>query len=662
VVRVEGSVALVVDDDPDVALVCALQLQSAGFSVLEAPDGERALALARSEVPSVILLDLMLPDVDGLEVLRRLKADPRTRDIPVVMLTARTGERDRLAAWRAGASDYLTKPFDGDRLVDAVRSAASGDSHGIEPRAGAWSMRDSAWLAGVVRGAHDAIICKTLEGEITHWNRGAERLYGWHASEVVGRHIAMLTSTETAGEVPAILARVSRGETVVLPETVRLHRDGHRFHVSLCVSPILGEDGEVVGASAIARELLDRGEDRPVPPSAGSAAPSSGRGAGRPGAEDLLGSQADELCRAVVEAAPDAMTIVAEDGTILLVNAQMVKLFGYDRDELVGRTVEVLVPSRYRARHATHRRHFQSQATVRPMGAGRELTGLCKDGSEFAIEISLSPLPREAGVDLTCATVRDVTERRMVEAAKALAAEREREATARLREIDRLRNDFLSTVSHELRTPLTAIKGFSQWLTDSWDHADDQRKREMLERIHLAGQRLDLLIQDLLDFTRLERGQLRVDMGPRSLATLVDEAVRLTGGVLHEHVVEVDVGPDLVLADRATLLRVLENLLTNAAKFSDAGTVIEVRSEVSAEHVELSVRDHGMGIPAPEHAKVFDRFYRVPSTAQSTPGTGIGLAIVKQFVEAQGGSVAVRSPRGGGTEFSVRLRRASGQA
>jgi PAS domain S-box-containing protein len=372
--------------------------------------------------------------------------------------------------------------------------------------------------------------------------------------------------------------------------------------------------------------------------------------------------RADERFRAVVEAAPDAMVIVAEDGTIELVNAQMLKLFGYEREELMGQKVEMLVPRRFRTQHLAHRRGFHAKASVRPMGAGLELAGLRKDGSEFAVEISLSPLTQESGAALTCANIRDVTERRMVEEAKALAAEREREAAARMREIDRLRSDFLSTVSHELRTPLTAIKGFSEWLTNSWDHSDEERKREMVRRIHHAGGRLDFLIQDLLDFSRLERGRLRVDVAPLSLRVLVEEAVQHTATALHGHPVSCEVEPVLVMAEEATFLRVLENLLTNAAKFSPADAPIVVGSRVDGADVVLSVRDHGVGIPASEHEKIFDRFYRVPSTAQAIPGTGIGLAIVKQFVEAQGGTVSVHAPAGGGTEFRVHLPRATPEA
>ena len=270
---------------------------------------------------------------------------------------------------------------------------------------------------------------------------------------------------------------------------------------------------------------------------------------------------------------------------------------------------------------------------------------------------ALSPIEAD-GVVSVCATIRDITERRRIEQSQRLAAEREREASARLREVDRLRTDFLATVSHELRTPLTAIKGFSEWLVGSWDLTEEARKRDMIQRIHHAGGRLDFLIQDLLDFSRLERGKLKIDPGPQVLAELVEEALGNTATAVEDHRVEQRVEPDLqVMVDRSAILRVLENLLTNAAKFSPRGSTIHLEAQPGADTVVLSVRDEGVGIPEDEHEKVFDRFYRSPATATSAPGTGIGLAIVKHFVEAQGGTVELRSAVEEGCDFRITVPR-----
>jgi protein-histidine pros-kinase len=859
----QARTALVVDDDPDVSDVCALILNTAGFTVVQTSTGTQALALIADRLPSVVILDYVLPDLDGIEVLRRLRSDPAAALVPVVMVTARSHERDRLLAWDAGATDFLVKPFQGAALVAAVERALIAAQDPRRPRPTTDHIHRSH-LAAIVASTQDAVIGKSLDGTITSWNEGAVALYGWHEEEAVGSSISMLAAPGHESEMEEILAQIRAGQALASFETVRLHRDGRRIHVSLTVSPVHDESGLVVGASTIARDVTERvreeirfrglveaapdamvvvDEDglielvnrqveilfgypraelqgrpvevlvpgrfrgrhperrrqyaaRPTPRGMGTgldlfglkadgtefpieislsplhsdlgisyaatirdgterrraearfrglleAAPDAIVGVDDharivlvnqqaegvfgfdrselvgqsvellvPGAAaqfasgpddsdairrrslDMVGrrrdgsefpaeislstldtdtgsivsasirdaterKRAEERFRGLVESAPDAMVIVATDGSITLVNAQTEKMFGYDRSEMVGQSVDLLVPLRYRGAHPGFRGAYTDNPRVRAMGAGLELYALRKDGTEFPVEISLSPLASDEGVTISAA-IRDVTDRRRAEEALALAFAREKEAAQRLREVDRLRNDFLSTVSHELRTPLTAIKGFSEWLSESWETTAEVRRREILERIRHAGNRLDFLIQDLLDFSRVERGNLKLDVRAHRLIDIVSDTIAHLASALESHTVEVDVDEAaLVEADQSALERVLENLLTNAAKFAPPGSQIEISSLSGGEYVVLAVRDHGPGIPESEHDKIFDRFYRVADTAAAHPGTGIGLAIVKQFVEAQGGRIELVSAPGSGSEFRVHLRRAA---
>jgi two-component system, OmpR family, phosphate regulon sensor histidine kinase PhoR len=336
-------------------------------------------------------------------------------------------------------------------------------------------------------------------------------------------------------------------------------------------------------------------------------------------AEELLTDRlpGEGRFRALLEGAPDAIVVVDADGTIELVNQQTERMFGHRGADLVGRPVEVLVPERFRER------------TVRLRGGVTmvEMQGLRSDGTEFPAEVLLSPLTRNGRVTIA-ASVRDLTDR----------------------------SDFLSTLSHELRTPLTAIRGFSEWLVDEWETAPEPQRLEMVRRILHAGGRLEGLVNDLLDFSRLERGGLRVTLAPVALSAVVRTTVADLGSALEQHEVELRLDDELVaMADEPLLARAVENLLTNAAKFSPAGSTVLVRTEARPGAAVVVVRDEGMGIPADEQDKVFDRFYRVPETATHHPGTGIGLAIVQQFVEAQGGSVTLRSRPGEGAEFTLRL-------
>jgi len=212
-----GPVVLVVDDAADMLMLCGLYLRAGGFEVLEASNGTEALALARAYRPAVIVLDFMLPDLDGDEVLRALQQDRATREIPVVMLTARANHHDERAMWERGIFDYVTKPFQPERLVEAVGGALLPgwrDEAGRRRREALQRFRPDdfeagQWLAAIIEGSEDAIVSTTLEGRITSWNLAAERLFGYIADEVIGRPIAVV-ATPDRDEIAGLLARAGR--------------------------------------------------------------------------------------------------------------------------------------------------------------------------------------------------------------------------------------------------------------------------------------------------------------------------------------------------------------------------------------------------------------------------------------------------------------------
>jgi signal transduction histidine kinase len=238
--------------------------------------------------------------------------------------------------------------------------------------------------------------------------------------------------------------------------------------------------------------------------------------------------------------------------------------------------------------------------------------------------------------------------------ARALAFEQERKASARLADADQLKSDFVSTISHELRTPLTSISGFVDTILLQWDRLDDDAKRALLERTSWNASELRRLIEQVLAFSALEGpGHVIADLRPYDLAAGVGDLVDHMAPALRDCPVRVDIEPGLtVLADTQTIHHVVGNLLTNAAKFSPAGSPISVVGRRDGSVCRLSVTDRGPGIPAEDQARIFDRFYRGSAT-RSTRGTGIGLAIVRASLEAIGGSVSVRSEPGLGSTFEV---------
>jgi len=233
--------------------------------------------------------------------------------------------------------------------------------------------------------------------------------------------------------------------------------------------------------------------------------------------------------------------------------------------------------------------------------------------------------------------------------------EREQLNTARLRDLDALKNAFLGTVSHELRTSMTAIMGFGELLSDAWDNLDDDRRREMAARIRRSAGSLRHLVDDLLDFARLEQERLRVTPRTIDLANIVRVTVEGLTPLLHHHELVMDVPDSLsAWADPVAVERILANLLSNAAKYSPQESVVTISLTPVDSTARLVVADQGPGIPQEERRRIFARFYRL-DTPESvrTRGAGIGLAILHDFAERSGATVSVDDAPGGGARFTV---------
>ena len=245
-------------------------------------------------------------------------------------------------------------------------------------------------LASILESSDDAIIGKTPEGTILVWNAAAEKLYGYSAAEAVGQHISFIVPPERQAEIAQILERIRRGEPVDHHETARLRKDGTRVDVSLTVSPIRNEAGKIIGTSSIGRDISERKR-----------------------AQKVIG-ESEQTLRSLFEFAPDAILVLDREGRILRVNGQAERIFGYQREEMVGQSVEVLMPGRFRDRHVEHLASYMAAPHMRPMGVGLDFYAMRKDGTEFAVDIMLSPLQtREAGIVI--AVVRDITERKRTE-------------------------------------------------------------------------------------------------------------------------------------------------------------------------------------------------------------------------------------------------------
>ncbi len=380
---------------------------------------------------------------------------------------------------------------------------------------------------------------------------------------------------------------------------------------------------------------------------------------------------AERRFRDLLAAAPDGIMEVDQHGYIVLANAVAAGLFGYALEELRGKCVEDLIPPQHREAHIRRRYEYQQRPATRPMGSGLALSGLRKDGSQFPVEISLSPVRSPDGFRVL-AVIRDVTERQKAEDRVRAIQERytaelaakNQELALRNREIeraDRLKSEFLASMSHELRTPLHTIIGFTELLLEQLEGPLTPKQQRFLTHIHNDSRHLLELINDILDLSKIEAG--RVELKPEwfDLTALIEEAVAgirpLAGSKQLQ--LRVDAEPALnVRADRLRVREILGNLLSNAIKFTPEGGRVVVSGASEGELVTFAVEDTGIGIPPEEHASIFDKFHQVGNTTKGVrEGTGLGLAITKRLVQMHGGTITVESEPGRGSRFTVTLPR-----
>jgi PAS domain S-box-containing protein len=531
-------------------------------------------------------------------------------------------------------------------------------------------------LAAIVESSDDAIISKSLEGTILSWNKGARRIFGYSAEEVVGKSIYILIPPDRTDEEPRILERLRRGEPIHHYETVRITKDGRAVNISLSVSPIKDESGNVIAASKIARDITERKQmeqerEQLLAREQGARAEAERRwresqllaAATRQFSASLkLQDLLPAICRAAREIAD------AEGATVVLREGDRVHYAEEDAIEplwkgrrfsttacISGWAILEHKPAIVEDIYADQRLPIEAYQTT----FVKSLVMVPVRSHDPLGAIGVYWAQRRKANDHEVALLQALADAAHIALINTQLFEQAKTAREQAEEANRLKDEFLATVSHELRTPLNAMLGWTRMLRTG--NLDEQTYGRALETIERNAKSQAQLIEDLLDVSRIISGKMRLDVQPVELAPVIQMAIDSVRPAADAKSIRLNVvldpraGP--VSGDPTRLQQIVWNLLSNAIKFTPKDGQVQVRLQRVNSHIEVIVSDTGIGINASFLPYVFDRFRQADSTTtRRQGGLGLGLAIVRHLVELHGGSIHPYSAgEGRGTTFTVNL-------
>ena len=471
-------------------------------------------------------------------------------------------------------------------------------------------------LAAVVASSEDAIITETLEGAIETWNRSAERLFGYSASEAIGLPIEIIVPPEIRAAGDNASLHVQRGQASSHFETVGLTRDGRRVPISVSLSTVTTAEGRLIGRSRIVRDMSH---------------------------QRTLEREALRLA-AIVNSSEDAIVSKDLNGVVQTWNGAAERMFGYSADEIIGRPIRIIIPAD---------RQFEEDEVLDTIRAGRavvhfETLRQRKDGSLIEISLTVSPVRAADGTIIGASKIaRDISEQRRL--------------TRRAEDASRAKDEFLAMLSHELRTPLNAVLGYTRMLRDG--HFSGDRREQVVEIIERNARVISQLVSDVLDVSTIVTGKLRLNLDTCDLTVPLRAAVDSVRPSADAKGVSLRLNlPDQPVpasCDTDRMQQVFWNLLSNGVKFTGRGGVVEATLSVHDDSLIVTVTDTGIGIRPESLPFLFQRFWQADhAQSRIVGGLGLGLSLVRHFVELHGGTIAVASEgEGHGSTFTLTLPR-----
>lgn len=480
------------------------------------------------------------------------------------------------------------------------------------------------------RESPDAVIVVTGAGRVLHWNLGAQLIFGYSSDEAIGRNIAGLIVPANRAEEEARILAETLANGFATFESVRHRKNGTLVYVDISnkivTDPAHTEPLILVTKKDVTHLRVQRET-----------------------------KQVEERFRAVLESTPDGIVMANPTGHIVFANSQAERLFAYEPGELRGKLVEALLPQRLHKAHIGHRSSYFAQPRVRAMGAGLELHGRRKNGSEFPVEISLSPL-RMDETALVMSAIRDISDRKRIE-------QELREKNIALENASRAKDRFLASMSHELRTPLNAIIGFTGTLLMRLPGPLTEDQEKQLQTVQSSARHLLSLINDLLDVAKIEADRQELRREAVDCRAIVEEVAGSLRTLAERNGLDLTIAipPESLMAntDRRAVSQILINLAGNAIKFTERGAVKLHACRFAADGhrgIAISVEDTGPGIREQDQAKLFESFTRLDvDYSRTLPGTGLGLHLSRKLAELLGGRLTFRSEYGKGSVFTLQL-------